>query len=102
SPLHTRPVPAALRLITRHALMTYARKHWPVWQWCALGGLVWLEAWARQRWAGWRGRAEAEGHYAGLRALVADVMRGRGRAVRRRLREAARHLEAAAREADSP
>ena len=27
-PLHTRPVPAPLRVMTRHALLTYAAKHW--------------------------------------------------------------------------
>ncbi|MBO0698326.1 MAG: glycosyltransferase family 2 protein, partial [Zavarzinella sp.] len=28
SPLHTRPVPPELRLMTRHALLTYAAKYW--------------------------------------------------------------------------
>src|SRR5207244_6123700 len=31
-PLHARRVPAPLRLITRHALLTYARRYWPAWQ----------------------------------------------------------------------
>ncbi len=39
-PLHGRDVPAHLRLITRHALLTYARKHWPGWQFQMLGRIV--------------------------------------------------------------
>ncbi|HET6571990.1 MAG TPA: glycosyltransferase family 2 protein, partial [Fimbriiglobus sp.] len=31
-PLHARAVPPPLRLVTRHALLTYSRKHWPRWQ----------------------------------------------------------------------
>ena len=34
-PLHTRSVPAPLRVMTRHALLTYAAKHWPRWPMCS-------------------------------------------------------------------
>jgi cellulose synthase/poly-beta-1,6-N-acetylglucosamine synthase-like glycosyltransferase len=43
-PLHTRQVPAPLRLMTRHALLMYGWKHWPRWQAMMLGGAIWLEA----------------------------------------------------------
>src|SRR5205085_2482126 len=54
-PLHTRAVPAAMRLITRHALLTYARRHWPGWQFKLLAAVVRLESAARRLWARWRG-----------------------------------------------
>ena len=54
-PLHTRSVSAPLRLMTRHALLTYAAKHWPNWQFRLLGGLVWFEAGLRRLLAGGRG-----------------------------------------------
>jgi N-acetylglucosaminyl-diphospho-decaprenol L-rhamnosyltransferase len=47
-PLHSRSVAAPLRLITRHALLTYAAKHWPHWQLRLLSRLV-----------GWEGRLRA-------------------------------------------
>ena len=50
-PLHLRPVPAYLRFLTRHALMTYAQKHWPRWQFQALTFLVRAEAEVRTMWA---------------------------------------------------
>lgn len=43
-PLHTRVVPPHLRLITRHALLTYADKHWSRWQAQAMAWVVRLEA----------------------------------------------------------
>jgi N-acetylglucosaminyl-diphospho-decaprenol L-rhamnosyltransferase len=47
-PLHARAVSAELRLITRHALLTYARKHWPPSQQRILASIVGWEAWFRQ------------------------------------------------------
>jgi GT2 family glycosyltransferase len=55
NPLHQRGVPPAMRLITRHALMTYAARHWPSWQLGLLSGIVWIEAWMRRMWARWHG-----------------------------------------------
>ncbi len=46
-PLHCRPVPAVLRLVTRHSLLTYAAKHWPRWQCRLLSRIVRTEALAR-------------------------------------------------------
>jgi GT2 family glycosyltransferase len=50
-PLHLRPVPAYLRFLTRHALMTYAQKHWSGWQFQALTMLVRAESEIRTMWA---------------------------------------------------
>ena len=47
-PLQDRPVSPVLRLITRHALLTYALRHWPRWQARLLAGVVWLEAGLRR------------------------------------------------------
>jgi GT2 family glycosyltransferase len=99
-PLHARRVPAALRLITRHALLTYARKHWPRWQAALLGGLVRAEAGARQVGALLRGNATAARCYGELRRLVGDVGRGRDSAARDRIAFAAGFLAPVAAEQD--
>jgi GT2 family glycosyltransferase len=103
-PLHTRAVPAPLRLITRHALLGYARKHWPRWQAGLLGFVVWAEAAARGLAARVRGDAVAADCYRRLRGLVIDVLRGRDHAARRAVRYAARFLApiAAAQDAVRP
>ena len=100
SPLHARAVPAALRVITRHALLTYARKHWPRWQAAVLGGLMRLEAGLRRTWATVRGNADAARCYGELRRLVGDVSRGRDAAARERIAFAAGFLAAVAAEQD--
>jgi len=91
-PLHSRPVPAPLRLMTRHALLTYARKHWRGWQSAVLGGVVWAEAVVRQAWARLRGDSTAARCYGQLRGLVGDVRRGRDDSARARIRGAAAFL----------
>ncbi len=57
-PLHSRKVPAPLRMITRHALITYAQKHWACWQSRLLAGIVWLESAVRQRQSEWQAQPE--------------------------------------------
>jgi N-acetylglucosaminyl-diphospho-decaprenol L-rhamnosyltransferase len=84
-PLHTRPVPAALRLFTRHALLTYAARHWPDWQFQALAALVAGDAWFRQAWADWCREAEGVRVFRELRALAGELAAGRVRSARRRL-----------------
>jgi GT2 family glycosyltransferase len=91
-PLHTRPVPAPLRLVTRHALLTYARKHWPRWQAATLAGIVWLEAKARCLAAAKRGHPMATFCYRELGGLARDVLCGRNESARLRVRFAARYL----------
>ena len=88
-PLHSRAVPPPLRLVTRHALLTYSFKHWPRWQARALSGLVWAEAVVRSAAARWRGQADVSDCYRELRALVGDVVCGRRARSARRIREAA-------------
>jgi GT2 family glycosyltransferase len=78
-PLHARPVPAHLRLLTRHALLCYARKHWPAWQLALLARIVRLEAALRGPDA--------------LAAVAADVAAGRVRRARARLLGVVRRQE---------
>ncbi len=99
-PLHARRVPAPLRLITRHALLTYARRHWSGWQARLLGGAVWTEAAARQLWALARGDADAARCHGQLRQLVGDVTSGREPAAAERVRFAAGFLNPIAAEQD--
>lgn len=58
-PLHQRSVSPFMRLVTRHALLTYAAKHWRGWQTRLLARVVRCEAWLRKKWAKWRGDADA-------------------------------------------
>jgi GT2 family glycosyltransferase len=99
-PLHARRVPAPLRLMTRHALLTYARKHWSRWQAAALTGLVWAEAGLRQAWAAVRGDRDSARCHGELRRLVGDVRYGRAAEARRRIRTAAAFLDPIAAEQD--
>lgn len=99
-PLHARRVPPALRLITRHALLTYAEKYWSPWARRLLRVMVWAEAVVRQAWAVVRGDWEAIRCYGQLRRLVGDLTAGRPRDVRRRLRYAAAYLYPVAAEQD--
>jgi N-acetylglucosaminyl-diphospho-decaprenol L-rhamnosyltransferase len=92
-PLHGRRVPPVLRMVTRHALLTYSAKHWPRWQSRALAGIVRLEAWARRMSAAWRGDATAAGLFAELGTLAGELARGRAVRARHRLLRAARHLD---------
>jgi GT2 family glycosyltransferase len=84
-PLHTRPVPAPLRVMTRHALLTYAAKHWSRRQFRALGWVVWGEALLRRGLSLIRGQADSAAHFARLRTLAADLVRGRSVRARSRL-----------------
>ena len=99
-PLHSRAVPAPLRLMTRHALLTYAAKHWSGWQAAALAGVVWLEAAARQ-WLAWlRGDDLAAACYGQLRKLVGDLRGRRTGAAGDRIAAAAAFLAPIAAEQD--
>ncbi len=91
-PLHARRVPPPLRLITRHALLTYAAAHWPRWQAVLLSQLVRAEAVVRQTWAAVRRDAGAARLHRQLRRLTADVPAGRLAAARRRVQYAATFL----------
>jgi GT2 family glycosyltransferase len=84
SPLHSRAVSPALRLVTRHALLTYAAKHWPAWQTRLLAQVVRLEGWWRQRRARRTSNRRAAWVFGQLAQLASDM--GRGRLDRARLR----------------
>ncbi len=76
-PLHTRKVPPSLRLITRHALLTYAKKHWATWQTNLLAATIWLEATAKAMLAKRRHDAESLEAFNQLRELVVDLLHRR-------------------------
>jgi GT2 family glycosyltransferase len=99
-PLHARRVPAPLRLMTRHALLTYARKHWSGWRAKLISAVVWAEATLRQGWATVRADWDAARCYGQLRRLVGDVAAGREKEARRRIRYAAAFLDPVAAEQD--
>lgn len=92
-PLHARPVAPYLRLVTRHALLTYARKHWTRWQLDLLGRIVRLEACARRLIARQRADADARHIFAELDQLAGDLVAGRKGAARARLLQVIRHEE---------
>jgi N-acetylglucosaminyl-diphospho-decaprenol L-rhamnosyltransferase len=91
-PLHARPVPAPLRLMTRHALVTYARKHWPWGPAAILRGVVRVEAIIRQAGAWFRGEPDAAECYGDLRRVVGFLARGNLIAAGVRIRAAAGRL----------
>jgi GT2 family glycosyltransferase len=99
-PLHARRVPAPLRLMTRHALLTYARKHWSGFRARLMSAVVWAEAGLRQAWAAVRGDGDDARCYGQLRRLVGDVAAGRDKEARRRIRHAAAFLDPIAAEQD--
>ncbi|HZU39353.1 MAG TPA: glycosyltransferase family 2 protein [Gemmataceae bacterium] len=92
-PLHARAVPAHLRLVTRHALLTYARKHWPIWQTHALAGVIAAEAWLQRCRAQWRGDANAAWIFGELQAIAGDFASGRPAAAEPRLLHVVRRQE---------
>jgi GT2 family glycosyltransferase len=90
TPLHTRPVPPELRLMTRHALLTYAEKYWGRWRRKALACVVWTESVARRAKA-YISRRPC-GLHAELSGLARDWFSGRSLRARWRIRRAARLL----------
>jgi len=92
-PLHARAVPPHLRLITRHALLTYARKHWAGWQFQLLGQVIRLEAWFKR----WRARRAGDGAtariFTALGRIARDLLRGQPAAAGRRLQRVVRCQE---------
>jgi GT2 family glycosyltransferase len=99
-PLHARRVPPPLRLVTRHALLTYARRHWAGWQAGLLSAAVWAEAAGGQLMALARGESEAARCFGQLRKLVWDVAADRTREAGERIRYAAGFLSPIAAEQD--
>jgi GT2 family glycosyltransferase len=79
TPLHTRRVPARLLACTRQALLTYAAKHWPAWQFRVLAVLVGLEASCRRRLALWRKDGRSAVVFAELQAIIGHLRKRRPR-----------------------
>jgi N-acetylglucosaminyl-diphospho-decaprenol L-rhamnosyltransferase len=92
-PLHSRPMPAYFRLLTRHALLTYASKHWPGWQCRLLAALVMLEARWRRCWAQRRGDRGGADIYNQLRKMARGMASGRTDEARRLLNAVVRREE---------
>jgi GT2 family glycosyltransferase len=90
NPLHRRRVPAALRVVTRHSLLTYSLKHWPRWQFQCLSAIIRAEAGWRRLLARCRGQQQTTTLFAELAELTGDMARGSQRAARRRIRRLAR------------
>ena len=76
-PLHTREVRAKLRLLTRHALLTYAAKHWPAWQFRVVTALIWLESIWRERRTRRRPNPQSARLFRCLRRVAGDFWHGR-------------------------
>ncbi len=92
-PLHQRTVPAVLRLVTRHSLLTYAAKHWPAWQFRLLASIVRTEARVRRLCAWWAGDSQQARAFGALAALGRDLARGDHSAARGRIDQAIRHID---------
>lgn len=93
NPLHLREVPPHLRVITRHALLTYSAKHWQSWQFRTLAGIVRAEAWLRSQWSRWHGDESAAELFAELGAIASDLANHRNTSARRRLNRVVRQEE---------
>lgn len=92
-PLHAREVPPHLRAITRHALLTYAQKHWPTWQVPLLGSLMCAEAQYRRLLAWCQRNREAQETFAELLDLLQAFLRGQAAEAQTRLRRIVRRQE---------
>jgi GT2 family glycosyltransferase len=92
-PLHQRAVPAALRMVTRHSLMTYANKHWPSWQFHLLTWLIQSEAGLRQAWAWWEGDVQKAATFAELRRVCCDLRHGDAITAQERIDQMVRHID---------
>jgi N-acetylglucosaminyl-diphospho-decaprenol L-rhamnosyltransferase len=84
-PLHVRSIPPLLRTITRHALLSYARNHWPHWQFRLLAGIVRYEAFSKRIIAQMMGDATSATLCEQLVAIVGLLEQGRVEDARRRL-----------------
>ena len=92
-PLHLRTVPAYLRLLTRHALLTYASKHWPGWQFWLLAHVVQWEARVRRYWASCQDDRAIVHLFEHMRAIAVDLRLGRLKSARQRLYHVVRSQE---------
>jgi GT2 family glycosyltransferase len=92
-PLHSRTVPAALRLVTRHSLLTYSAKHWPRWQFRLLARIIRAEAWARRLVSWWRGDRQQSRYFREVGGVSRDLIKGDVREARQRVDRAVRRID---------
>jgi GT2 family glycosyltransferase len=92
-PLHQRAVPAVLRVVTRHSLMTYAAKHWPRWQFRLLTRVVQTEAALRRLRSWWAGDGQEAKLFATLTDICRDLRQNDGAGAQKRIEQAIRHLD---------
>jgi N-acetylglucosaminyl-diphospho-decaprenol L-rhamnosyltransferase len=92
-PLHSRARPAALRLVTRHSLLTFARKNWPAWQTRLLTRVVGLEARVFRWLAGCRSDAQESAVFVELEGLARDLLADDTDAARVRLERVIRGID---------
>ncbi len=85
NPLHRRAVPAALRVVTRHSLLTYGLKHWPRWQFVFLSKVIEWEAACRRLVAKTRGDRTAAKLFGRLQHIVLQMRKGEKRSARKKL-----------------
>jgi GT2 family glycosyltransferase len=90
NPLHTRPLPPELRLMTRHALLTYAHRHWGKGAAKVLTGVIWLESLARHLKAICTRRPSKPHQH--LRQLASEWWREKGPLAQARVRGVATEL----------
>jgi len=74
-PLQNRPLTAPMRAITRHASLTYFRKHLPAWQFLVLAQIVRAESWILHRLAWLRGKVDDLQIARQIRGICKDLMR---------------------------
>lgn len=84
-PLQNRPLTAPLRAITRHASLTYFRKHLPQWQFRVLAWLIGAEARILELAARCSGNANEATIARQIRGMCHDLLQGLSRRARRRL-----------------
>jgi GT2 family glycosyltransferase len=90
NPLQNRSVSPALRLVTRHSLLMYGRKHWPRWQFRLLAHLVRAEASLRSWWSRRHGNGSASQIFQQMGQLARHMVCGQHGAVRQLLAQLTR------------
>ena len=71
--------------VTRHSLLTFARKHWPAWQARLLARIVRAEGTWRSWWGRWQGDPHEARIYRHLRDLAEDFLADEPGTARQRL-----------------
>lgn len=92
-PLHQRAVPAVLRMVTRHSLMMYAAKHWPLWQFRLLTRLVEGESCLKRLSAWWAGDVPQARVFRQLAAVCRDLRRGEFDPARAKIETAVKRID---------